>query len=91
MGAGPEVCILFCTCGFCNPNKNRKRQKQSVPSQAPPTPGLVLGGAKETWYLQATLLPPYTPYLSHHSPSVRSTPHSLSSASIDFPTLQSRA
>lgn len=35
-----------------------------MPSQAPPTPGLVLGGAKETWYLQTTLLPPFPPHFS---------------------------
>lgn len=46
---------LSALAAFVIRTKIGKDKKRSVPSQAPPTPGLVLGGAKETWYL-----PPHT-------------------------------
>lgn len=59
---------LSALAAFVIRTKIGKDKKRSVPSQAPPTPGLVLGGAKETWYPQATLLPPIPP-TSHRRPT----------------------
>lgn len=84
----------FAVCAYreASVGCGQEAQKQPVPSQALPAPGLVLGGAKETWCLQA---PPPAPRNSPTPPTLP-TPaqvhsHSLSPASIDFPTLQRSA